>query len=553
MSHSLQSTSNYETENVAHGDEFTTLKSQNPHFGRSELAVLFAVISLGVLCRLIHVSQPFIDAYSWRQADVAMISENFYLHGFNIFYPRINWAGSSPGYVGTEFPLVPLLASLLYLAFDVQDWIGRSVSVFFFVLSVPFFHLLVRKVFNQRSAWVAVGIYTLAPLSVFAGRSFMPDMAYLAFSIAALYLFTGWLEEEKSFSRFVVACAATTLAILVKLPAIIIALPMLYLAWTKYGATLVRKRGLWAFAACSILLPLIWYSHAYWLSLSHYPHHMFGSGAFETVSLDWYVNIVQQALTSVATPVTAFAMLLGLCLPAQKKFDRLFHWWLVAILLFMIVAGQGHRHPWYLLPVVPVAAALAGHACDFTLSRIARPARWKTLVLGLIFFSSLSYFSLFYLKPLYEPVALAPWRAGRELSRMAPLDVLIAAGDGGDPTCIYYSKRKGWHFLENFGAAPIDSKQAITELERLKERGATYLVLTQHQPWWWSERYDKFWDYLDSRYARARDNEDYVIFDLGNSVTDKRPVVAEPASKLRAAFQLAKADDELEAQLKPRI
>jgi hypothetical protein len=104
-----------------------------------------------------------------------------------------------------------------------------------------------------------------------------------------------------------------------------------------------------------------------------------------------------------------------------------------------------------------------------------------------------------------------------------------------------------------FGAAPIDSKQAITELERLKERGATYLVLTQHQPWWWSERYDKFWDYLDSRYARARDNEDYVIFDLGNSVTDKRPVVAEPASKLRAAFQLAKADDELEAQLKPRI
>ena len=533
---SLQSTSNYETKNAPHADELTTVKSPKPHFRTSELALLFAVISLGVLCRLIHVSQPFIDAYSWRQADVAMISENFYLHGFNIFYPRINWAGSSPGYVGTEFPLVPFFASLLYLAFDVQDWIGRSVSVFFFVLSVPFFHLLVRKIFNERSAWFAVGVYTLAPLSVFAGRSFMPDMASLAFSIAALYLFTGWLEEEKSFSRFVVACAATTLAILVKLPAIIIALPMLYMAWTKYGAMLLRKPRLWAFAACSLLLPLIWYSHAHWLSLSHYPHHMFGSGAFESVSLDWYGNIVQQALTSVATPVTSAAMLVGICLPAQAKFDRLFHWWLVAILLFVIVAGQGHRHPWYLLPVVPVAAAFAGHACDFALSRIARPARWKTLILGLIFFSSLSYFSFVYLKPLYEPIALAPWRAGNELNRMAPLDILFAAGDGGDPTCIYYSKRKGWHFLENFGAAPIDSEQAIAELERLKHKGAAYLVLTRHQPWWWSERYDNFWSYLDSRYARVRNTDDYVIFALGNTELTKRPVVSVPTSKFAATF-----------------
>jgi hypothetical protein len=505
-------------------------------YRKLQVLLLFALISLGISCRLIQVTQPFIDAYSWRQADVAMIAENFYLRGFNIFYPQINWAGNSPGYVGTEFPLVPFFASVLYLFFGVHEWVGRSVSVLFFAISTPFFYLLVRRVFNERSAWIAVGIYTLAPLNVFAGRSFMPDMGYLAFSIAALYLFTGWLEDEKSFLRFAVASTATTLAILVKLPAIIIALPMLYVAWTKYGATLVRKRGLWAFAACSILLPLTWYSHAYFLSLSHHPHHMFGSGGLGTVSVDWYMNIVQQALTSAVTPVTATAMLLGICLPSQGKLDRLFHWWLVAILLFMIVAGQGHRHPWYLLPVVPVAAAFAGHACDFALSRIARPARWKTLLLGLIFFSSLSYFSFVYLKPLYEPGALAPWRAGNELNRLAPLDVLIAAGDGGDPTCIYYSKRKGWHFLENFGAAPIDSEQAIAELERLKQRGAAYLVLTRHQPWWWSERYDNFWSYLDSRYARVRNTDDYVIFDLGNPGLAQRPVVSVPTSKFAATF-----------------
>jgi hypothetical protein len=105
------------------------------------------------------------------------------------------------------------------------------------------------------------------------------------------------------------------------------------------------------------------------------------------------------------------------------------------------------------------------------------------------------------------------------------------------------------HLLENFGAAPIDSKQAIAELERLRDRGAAYLVLTRHQPWWWSKRYDNFWSYLDSRYQRARDTEDYVIFELGNTELAKRPVVSGPISNSTAAFQPLKEDDDFSAQL----
>src|SRR5919112_278122 len=90
--------------------------------------------------------------------------------------------------------------------------------------------------------------------------------------------------------------------------------------------------------------------------------------------------------------------------------------------------------------------------------------------------------------------------------------------------------------LENFGAAPIDSEQAIAELERLKHRGAAYLVLTRHQPWWWSERYDNFWSYLDSRYPRVRNTDDYVIFALGNAELAKRPVVSATTSKFAATF-----------------
>src|SRR5712692_8237273 len=121
------------------------LRSRNP-------IALLALFSVAIFVRLIKISQPFVDAWSWRQGDVAMIAENFYRHGFNILYPQINWAGISPGYVGTEFPLVPYIASLLYVLVGVQEWIGRSISVIFFALSLPFFYLLVKNVFNERSA-----------------------------------------------------------------------------------------------------------------------------------------------------------------------------------------------------------------------------------------------------------------------------------------------------------------------------------------------------------------------------------------------------------------
>src|SRR6266536_3251076 len=93
---------------------------------RRERLLLGAWLVAALSVRLAGITEPLVDTWSWRQTDVAMIAENFYQHGFKLLYPQIDWAGSFPGYVGTEFPLVPFLAALLYLPFGVQDWIGRS-------------------------------------------------------------------------------------------------------------------------------------------------------------------------------------------------------------------------------------------------------------------------------------------------------------------------------------------------------------------------------------------------------------------------------------------
>ena len=254
-----------------------------------EILLLLPILSAAVLIRCIRISQPFVDPWSWRQADVAMIAENFYRNGFNILYPQINWAGHHPGYVGTEFPLVPFMASVLYLLFGIHEWIGRSVSLLFYGLSMPLFYRLVKVTYNERSAICATLLYGLIPLSIVSSRSFMPDMASLSLSILAVYLFVLWIKRPTTHSKlFVLAVTATSLAISVKLPALIIGIPFFYIAWQEHGPNTFSRKELWLFAFWSLIWPTAWYCHAYVTSVLYPPHHIFGRGGIEFVSLSRY-------------------------------------------------------------------------------------------------------------------------------------------------------------------------------------------------------------------------------------------------------------------------
>src|ERR1700737_5299129 len=75
------------------------------------LAILIGAMAIAV--RLIAINQPFIDQWSWRQSDVAAIARNYFVGGFHFAYPQIDWAGDQPGYVGTDFPILPFVAAII--------------------------------------------------------------------------------------------------------------------------------------------------------------------------------------------------------------------------------------------------------------------------------------------------------------------------------------------------------------------------------------------------------------------------------------------------------
>jgi len=500
--------------------------------------IVFVICLLAVAARLIFINQAYVDHWSWRQSDVAAIARNFLQNGFRFGYPQIDWAGNAPGYVGTEFPILPFIAAVCYKFAGVHEWIGRIQAVILFAVSLPFFFLLVREIFGSTAAVWATFFYCFAPLNIFAGRSFMPDVPSLSFAIVGLYFCLRSVQHGESWSFFV-AAIAISLSFLIKITSIVIVAPLVYIL---VAAVCDRRRNkerrfsklpgrsgdrpslnfgahraplqLIAFAAIALLPSAIWYWHAHQIAERFYPHHFFGAGGIRVESFAWYWHIAQQTLTSSLTPLLSFMALIGLLVAPRSKYARFFHWWLVAMVLFVIAVGYGNRHLWYQLPLAPIAAAFAGAACAFVGSKTS--SRVIVVTLSVLLVSSFTTLAFWCVQPLYQSSAAQLRDAGLELKRVTPPDALIVAADMGDPTIFYYAERKGWHFPENdaiYNGTPDDSEQAIENLERLRRRGATHFVFTRNT-FWWPQSYPEFVAYLTNNAKIIESTPEFRIYEL---------------------------------------
>ena len=158
---------------------------------------IYIIIFLGLVFRLYHIDFPALGWHSWRQSDTAAIAKNLYENGFNFLYPQINWNANGTGYVESEFHIYPLIVSILYSVFGVNDMFGRIVSLLFSLLTIYGIYILVRKILNENIAAWSSFIYAILPLNIFYGRAFMPEAAMLMCSLYSVYFFNEWLEKEK--------------------------------------------------------------------------------------------------------------------------------------------------------------------------------------------------------------------------------------------------------------------------------------------------------------------------------------------------------------------
>lgn len=208
---------------------------------QSRRAVAFALLALAVACLFVTVDwlptvhDPISGEHYHRQADSFSVALNFLEHP-NFFYPRIHYTNEFSGIRGMEAPIYPYLVSLALRAGGPQEWLGRLVSLVFFLVAVGAMLSVLRRDAGRFAALGALVAIACSPMTLYYARQVQPDMPMLALGVLGIALARHW--NQRGWGYVFIAQLIFGVGILTKYP--------LIFAWPGLVAASVRiERSAW--------------------------------------------------------------------------------------------------------------------------------------------------------------------------------------------------------------------------------------------------------------------------------------------------------------------
>lgn len=436
---------------------------------------IFFILALAFSLRINHIDSPMIGVNSWRLADTAAIARNYYENGFKFLYPQIDWGGEGPGYVESEFPVMPFTVAILYKITGVNESVGRIMSVLFSIAAIYFLYLLVKKHIDEKTALWACLFFSVLPLNIFYTRTFQPEALLIMSLIAGIYFFSRWMASDKK-RDFLLSAGFISLACLLDITSLYIGLPLLYIGWQKYGRILMSQRSLWLFSLIVLIPVALWYFHAHKIAVQYGNSVIreYVEGKWINLELIFSLPFWQQVLLknlagSFLTWGGFLVFIAGLFLKRKTPNEKTFDFWLMALLIYIIIAAKGnYMNEYSQLPIILPAVVYMGkvYARYFTKeSKIAASLLLLCLV-SILIFSETRYYSYIQHEDKESSAELKLAERVKELTEEGAL--IITADRTGDPTILYLSHRKGWR-------TQVSSIDDTFIGERVK-KGAKYLV-----------------------------------------------------------------------------
>ncbi|RAZ84661.1 glycosyl transferase [Mesorhizobium hawassense] len=507
---------------------------------RIHSVILLAILLVAAIARFHNITQPLVDAFSWRETSTAMMADNFQQRSWNIFFPEVSWTGPGPSYQGREFQIVSYSTALLYQLFGWHDWFGRMVAALFGMVTVFSLHRLTALCWNEAHAHAAALAYALMPGPVMIDSSFLPDPSMLALVTTGVWLFVKYWAGGKPW-LLPLATLSFTLGALAKPPGLAAGAVIVYLmaCWIVMGR---RKQAAGVFVAGLLSFAVIaaYFSWAIYLGRSYPPYHVAGSGyiwdsGFWTffknnfylksvwnTSVWWFYGYPFMALIAVGFWMPPK--------PGEETGERAlsavpYVWFAAAAIVYVAAAREITSNPWnYHIFNVPLAM-FCGRGALVLATLGAGAALTPAVILRSIFIAALaltlSTFPL--LRTMKAPIAMNGKRLGEELARLVkPGELVVAiAPEAGDPVAIYYSRARGWVFPPGGGDVEWskfveDDATAIAQLEDLRTQGADYFGTAKEaadkQDRRFVEHHDGVIDHLDRTATKLVDSDTLLVY-----------------------------------------
>jgi hypothetical protein len=178
-----------------------------------------ALLVIGLLLRLVMFNQPFFNNSNLRQTQTATITRSIIASGGRSLSGEVNWMGDLRARLLLELPLYNYLVAAVNWTGVPLDLAGKLVSTALWAISFLLLQAIWRRVLSVEEAFWANLLFVLAPVSVFFGQAFLPEMLIQASSFAMLVFLLRYLERPQVLT-FIGMSLAGAVGMLLKAPEI---------------------------------------------------------------------------------------------------------------------------------------------------------------------------------------------------------------------------------------------------------------------------------------------------------------------------------------------
>ncbi len=438
---------------------------------------VLVLISLFIFLHFPLLVHTVSHSHSWRQADTAAVSRNFYEESFNFFYPRVDARGELSGITGMEFPMYQYLSGILYFVFDTDvDIPGKLISLVSSVVALIFLIALAASIDKTITASSIVIVYLTSPFVFFFATSFMPELFALSLALAGVYFFTRY-EQTGQTNELMASILFLCLASLSRPFLIFLCYPLVhtFVADVKKGKF---NRGVFLGGTAILAAFAFWYF--YW---SPYLVRKFGLDIFffgsdlhhnlaTMSSFSFWSLLLNEITTSYLGWIWLPFTVHGSC-ELFRKGNRIYRYFLLAGLIGIVVLGlvSGRHfspHYYYLICLLPLLVISSA----FSLEALCGKFKVNRMALGIALILIIFLIKIrIYREDRVLIDTMASIQQATAKKDLVVVETIggVGGGGAGNSYSLHHLRRKGW----------IVTKEEIAYLpyiQLLHDEGARWVI-----------------------------------------------------------------------------
>jgi 4-amino-4-deoxy-L-arabinose transferase-like glycosyltransferase len=203
--------------------------------------VVAALVIVYAIALWIWFRPDFIQ--NWRESDSLTIARHLAEPGSSIFYPRIDWGGSGPGYVEAEFQLYTWIVSRFLMVFGDVEWPGQLVSLTAVALTAWVVFVQLASRYGPVPAAIGVAGLLSSRTVVQAATTIQPEALCLLLYSVAWFAFLKYADTGDDRHLWLYGVAGG-MAMLVKPTAAHLGIAS-FLLLLMQSPQLLRRRAVW--------------------------------------------------------------------------------------------------------------------------------------------------------------------------------------------------------------------------------------------------------------------------------------------------------------------